>query len=471
MTVSPLLSAIMIVRNEERNLPRCLKSLQGVVDEICVVDTGSNDSTSAILKEFNARMEVFPWNGHEGEIRNRSLALATGRWVLIIDADEEISPELGKEIREKLPEIDSLNTVHSLSLIQKDHYADHSTSLYRVIRIGRKHPGLRFQGRIHPRASFMGPSAELSSELHHYGYIWTPEQRQVKAERILSSTRSEVEKPDVSIDILCQHLTAAILAGDESEIAKTLTRLQTAPSAERVLNPYWSQALANLFQLRVRQDALDSCTALASELHDASPLDISASFCLLQLAVKNHSWQQVAELSRRVLASLEQPLRFGMLAFPEQQRPCAESWLWLADKSQGRKNGNFPKYTRSVASVARALRSLPEARQELASSQLLSTVILLLSPHASPDRLELFLGDLEKALDPEKSKSFEHIIQLLMLGDISLRLGKTLLAIRAAKGLIDAYPDHLWLMKALHNNPFERPFWSEPWEDKVLHLP
>jgi|GEM_PF-3951726 len=463
----------MIVRNEERNLPRCLKSLQGFVDEICVVDTGSTDSTPAILKDFGARTEVFPWNGHEGDARNRSLALASGRWVFILDADEEISPELGKEIREKLPGIDQENTVHSLSLIQKDHYADHSTSLYRVVRMGRKHPGLRFQGRIHPRATFLGPSAELSGVFHHYGYIWTPEQRHIKAERILASTRTEVEKPDVSTDTLCQHLTAAILAGDEGEISKTLTRIQTTPSAERLRNPYWSQALANLFQLRVRQDALDSCASLATELHDAAPLDISSSFFLLQMAIKKRSWEQVAELSRRVLASLEQPLRFGMLAFPEQQRPCSEAWLWLSDKAQGRENGAvFPRHTRAIPSIAHILRTSSKVRQELGhASTLLSSTLLLLSPHASLDRMGLMLGDLENALDPEKSKGFDHLLQLLLLGDISFRLGKTLLAIRAAKGLIDAYPDHLWLMKALHNNPFERPFWSEPWEEKVLHLP
>ena len=89
---SPLLSAAMIVRNEERHLPGCLASLEGVVDEIVVVDTGSTDGTVAIATSHGARVFHHPWADDFSTPRNVSLDHARGRWVLLIDADERLQP-------------------------------------------------------------------------------------------------------------------------------------------------------------------------------------------------------------------------------------------------------------------------------------------------------------------------------------------------------------------------------------------
>ncbi len=89
------ISACLIVRDEERVLPRCLDSLVGVCDELCVVDTGSADSTSAVARDYQAKVRYFTeCNGSDGMMadfsaaRNAALELATGDWVLQIDADE-----------------------------------------------------------------------------------------------------------------------------------------------------------------------------------------------------------------------------------------------------------------------------------------------------------------------------------------------------------------------------------------------
>lgn len=464
----------MIVRNEERNLPRCLESLQGVADEICVVDTGSIDTTPEILTRFGVHTKLFPWNGNEADARNESLSLAHGRWVLIIDADEEITPELAAELKEKLPSYDGENKFHSLSFIQKDRYADGSSSLYRVIRLGRKHPLLQFNGRIHPRANFLGPAAELASALNHYGYIWTPEQRRSKAERILSSTREEVDQADASIDILCQHLTAAIIASDGVEMDKTLSRLLAHPSpTERLQNPYWSQSLTNLFQFHMRQDTLPVCEPLAAELLESSPLDVSAAFCLLQLSVLKREWPNTVELSRRVQAILHEPLRFGMLAFPELQLPCAEAWLWLAERALERPPTTpYPHHPRAIPSLCWALRnSSPTRKWLIQKSPLLQASARLLSPSASSETLRLLFHSLEKDLQEDPVVGMEHLLKLLLIGDVCSRLDKPQQAIRAAQSLIQTYPDHLWLMKSLQTNPFQKPFFGQPWENAILHLP
>src|SRR5208282_5411152 len=91
------ISACVITLNEERNLPRCLKSVSPLVDEILVVDSGSADATRAIAEKFGARVMLQDWLGYVGQ-KNFALAQAQHPWVLSIDADEEVSPELAESI-------------------------------------------------------------------------------------------------------------------------------------------------------------------------------------------------------------------------------------------------------------------------------------------------------------------------------------------------------------------------------------
>ncbi len=81
------ISFCLITLNEEANLPRCLRSCAGLADEIVVLDSGSNDGTERIAKEFGARFEHQDWLGYVGQ-KNKVLALATHEWVFSIDADE-----------------------------------------------------------------------------------------------------------------------------------------------------------------------------------------------------------------------------------------------------------------------------------------------------------------------------------------------------------------------------------------------
>lgn len=86
------LSLCMIVRNEERYLARCLASVKPLVDEMIIVDTGSDDRTVSIATVFGAEIHRFTWNGSFADARNHALAMARGAWILTMDADERISP-------------------------------------------------------------------------------------------------------------------------------------------------------------------------------------------------------------------------------------------------------------------------------------------------------------------------------------------------------------------------------------------
>ena len=85
------ISLCMIVKDEENYIKKCISSVNDIVDEIIIVDTGSNDKTKEIAKKFNAKIYDFEWNDDFSEARNFSISKATKDWILVLDGDETIS--------------------------------------------------------------------------------------------------------------------------------------------------------------------------------------------------------------------------------------------------------------------------------------------------------------------------------------------------------------------------------------------
>ncbi len=92
------LSVAIVSRNEEHNLPRCLKSLAGLAAEIVIVDSGSTDGTRAIAEQYGARWFEREWDHFHGQ-KNHALAQCTRAWVLSLDCDEALSEELRDSIK------------------------------------------------------------------------------------------------------------------------------------------------------------------------------------------------------------------------------------------------------------------------------------------------------------------------------------------------------------------------------------
>jgi glycosyltransferase involved in cell wall biosynthesis len=91
------ISVVIITFNEEKNLGRCLESIRSVADEVVVIDSSSTDSTVAIAQEYGARVIDHPFAGY-GQQKNFAVGQANHNWVLSLDADEALTPELAKNI-------------------------------------------------------------------------------------------------------------------------------------------------------------------------------------------------------------------------------------------------------------------------------------------------------------------------------------------------------------------------------------
>lgn len=191
----------MIVKNEERNLPRCLESVQGQVDEIIVVDTGSTDTTPQVAARYGAKVVSFPWSKDFSAARNVSLDHASGDWVLWLDADEELLPSShGKNLRQMagFSEVDAyLVPVQNMNL-------DGSFTAHFAVRFFRKLEGIRFEGRAHESVGdwLLRHGARLERSpvaIRHWGYAISEDQLRAKLERNLELLMAQVEKnPDDS---------------------------------------------------------------------------------------------------------------------------------------------------------------------------------------------------------------------------------------------------------------------------------
>ena len=150
------ISLCMIVRNEEDTLPRCLKSVQGIADEIIVVDTGSTDSTQEIAKQFTDQVYTFPWTDDFSAARNFAFSKGTKEYLLWMDADDlllEEDRERFLQLKETLsPQVDVVMMPYRVAF---DASGAPTFSYYRE-RLLKNHQGFWWEGRVHEAITIHG---------------------------------------------------------------------------------------------------------------------------------------------------------------------------------------------------------------------------------------------------------------------------------------------------------------------------
>ena len=143
------LSACLIARNEQANLSRALRSIQGVCDEIIVADTGSTDRTPEIARDMGARVIEFPWCDDFAAARNFTIGHARGDWIFWLDADDRLDAPDRAKLRELFAGLAYDNAAYCLKCLCIPDAATGTSTLVDHIRLFRDHPGLRWRYRIH----------------------------------------------------------------------------------------------------------------------------------------------------------------------------------------------------------------------------------------------------------------------------------------------------------------------------------
>lgn len=138
------ISLCMIVKDEEAALPLCLDSVKDLVTEIIVVDTGSEDRTIAIAQEYGAQVYEEPWKDDFSKARNRALEQASGDWILVLDADEQLTPEVIAPLRQTIAQKNAL----VVNLVRQELGAKQAPYSL-VSRLFRRHPQIRYSRPYH----------------------------------------------------------------------------------------------------------------------------------------------------------------------------------------------------------------------------------------------------------------------------------------------------------------------------------
>jgi Tfp pilus assembly protein PilF len=218
----PTLALSMIVKNAERDLPECLQSVQGIVDEIVVADTGSHDSSIEVARQFGAKVIEIPWENDFSKARNLSLAEVTSDWVLMLDADERLDPGAALVLPALLAkrvdgfQVTIRNYVSSLATRLWDRAAKPNSGAYpparqyaayvdhENVRLFRRDPEIYFKGRVHETVGWriLDSKRTLATAnfiIHHMGMVRDYEEQARKLLFYLELGRQKVaEMPENS---------------------------------------------------------------------------------------------------------------------------------------------------------------------------------------------------------------------------------------------------------------------------------
>lgn len=169
--MSRTLSAVIIARDEERDLPDCLASLEGLASEVVVLDGGSGDRTLEIARARGAKTASRTFDGYASQ-KQAALEMATGDWVLSIDADERVSAPLGAEIRALLaagPDKDGYEIPFEVVFMGAPLRFGGPGS-ERHLRLFRREKARFAGGLVHEGVEVTGPVGRLRGRMIHLPY-------------------------------------------------------------------------------------------------------------------------------------------------------------------------------------------------------------------------------------------------------------------------------------------------------------
>jgi glycosyltransferase involved in cell wall biosynthesis len=221
----------MIAKDEERELPKCLDSVQQLAGELIVVDTGSTDRTAAIAAEYGA--EVIPFDFTRVDFaaaRNCAIGHARGQWILMLDADETLDPA-GAPAVERLV-VEDRNAGYFLERVNRSTDSEKPFTDY-VVRLFPNRPGVRYRGRVHETvdASILAGGGKLIRAEIRIDHRFSPDRnaRRQKNHRYIEILKEEIAadpSDDSRLDFLAAEYHQLEMFDEATEIAERIARVR-----------------------------------------------------------------------------------------------------------------------------------------------------------------------------------------------------------------------------------------------------
>jgi len=312
---SPRLSVCLIVKDEGRFLAQCLKSIHGLAQQIIVVDTGSTDRTVEIAREHGAEVHSFPWCDDFSAARNAVLEHATGDWVLMLDADEELPAAEHQRLLADMKRLDVI--AFRLPLVDRGREVH---GRHCVPRLFRNAPGVYYYGRIHEQVfpslvqcarAWEMKTAVGNAELLHHGYAPEIIKDRNKVERNLHLLRQAVQEFPNDANLQMNLGLELVHSGDlQTALShyRAAFRLMSAQSpaeiAPELREVLLTQLTCHLYKVRAYDEIVQ---ALNSPLARQGGLTASLHYAQGLAFFELKRFHEAAEQARACLAKRSQP--------------------------------------------------------------------------------------------------------------------------------------------------------------------
>jgi len=309
------LTVCLITKNEERFLDRCLESIRDIAQQIIVMDTGSTDRTVEIAQQHGVEVFSFAWCDDFSAARNAALERATGDWILMLDADEELLPDQREKLRKLMQGVSAM----AFRLPMIDEGREEEGVSY-VPRLFRNAPGLFYTGCVHEhvflsvevRRQEWGLSNKLGdATLLHHGYTAEVMQSRGKSARNLKLLQKALGKspddPNLLMNLGLELARAGRLQDGIEQYDAAFRALSALPANEVV--PEFRETLLTQFctHLVALKDFGRVARVLRSPLARTSGLTATLHWLLGLACIESKSFAEGAEQMRQCLATRKKP--------------------------------------------------------------------------------------------------------------------------------------------------------------------
>jgi tetratricopeptide (TPR) repeat protein len=367
------ISLCMITKDEENNLVKCLRSVKPVVDEIIVVDTGSADRTRDIATVLGAKVFEFPWENDFSAARNFSISQARGDWILILDADEVISPLdhaslLGLTKAGSLRAGYSLvtrNYLNTLGVTQwtandgtYDEEAGNGWIPSEKVRLFPRDGRIHFENPVH---EFVEPSLERNRiqihkcniPVHHYGKLNEKKEKR-KGEDYFLLGKKKLEKSSADLQSLRELAVQANILQRHEEAAELWHQVIR-------LQPNLQESYVNLTSIYMNLGKFQEASATSQKAIELDPecKEAVLNYSIVEFALGNLK-KVIAALENLLSKIPEYPLAMGLLSVAyrlDGEREKSQSLIVRIKKA----GFNYDEYLENTAKHLIALGRSAEA--------------------------------------------------------------------------------------------------------------
>ncbi|MDA8196394.1 MAG: glycosyltransferase family 2 protein [Actinomycetota bacterium] len=266
-----VLSLAMIVKNEESVLERAISSVQSLVEDCVIVDTGSTDGTISVISELGLSEFNFEWNDDFGAARDYALNQTNSDWTLHLDADEEFECDAEafiSELAEFVGNVQALfANIYNFNQLELANALSHQ-----MIRLARR-VDVTWRGMIHEQLLMRSDlnlqvTGEIrSGHINHYGYTSIGDALKVKGDRNIRIAKAYYEKKKSSQSIV--HLARSYVLVGEDEIAEAI--LEEALRENQIEQPWLPVVYRQLIDSKLSRDGIEAARKYIIEFGSRFP--------------------------------------------------------------------------------------------------------------------------------------------------------------------------------------------------------